>query len=390
MPQKAGGMKTVAANTAVVLVSLLIAVIFCEIGARFVLNPANYLSATTVADPVLGMTIEPHAAGFDSWGFRNPSVPSSVDVLALGDSHTYGNTAKMEDAWPAVVQRATGLSVYNMGLGGYGPNQYYQLFMTRGVTLHPRYVVVGLYMGDDFENAFSITYGLDHWAFLRDGTRGPVNADIWGDVEAPTTFKSFRNWLSQNSIVYRLVVHGPALAALKAKLQFGQVAADRDASVTVLDDSQSNIHEAFRPIRVAAGLDQQRAEVREGMRITFRLLHEMNQTCQRAGCSLIVVIIPSKETVFADYFARQTELHLKSVVDSLILNERAARSEVGQFLTQAGIPYVDTLPALRQSIRDKLYYPGPADMHPSANGYRVIGMAVAEFLRTSRARAAQQ
>ena len=46
-------------------------------------------------DDVLGAVPSPSAmAGFDRWGFRNRKVPETVDIVAVGDSHTYGNTAK--------------------------------------------------------------------------------------------------------------------------------------------------------------------------------------------------------------------------------------------------------------------------------------------------------
>ena len=369
-------------GTAIVL-SLVLGTLLVEVGGRLVLNPADYLSAATIPDPVLGIVIEPGAAGFDEWGFRNRVVPAATDVLALGDSHTFGNTAKMAEAWPSVVSRETGLNVYNMGLGGYGPNQYSHLLMARGLTLRPKTVIVGLYMGDDFENAYSITYGLDYWAALRQGTHAPVDADIWGDWEPPGPFKRLRNWLSRTSMLYRITVHGPALATLKASLQFGQVSGGEDPSVAVLEDRTDNIHEAFRPIRIAAGLDQQRPEVREGMRITFHLLEGMRKACEENHCSLAVVIIPSKETVFAEYFSRHQDVALLQTIESLIANERLARAEVVRFLEGAAIPYVDALPALRKAVRDELYYRGPADMHPNANGYRVIGEAVAGFLKES-------
>ena len=97
--------KHLVADVAVVLVSLLVGLALCEIGARIVLNPADYLSVTMHPDPVLGMTVVPNSAGFDQWGFRNRSVPTAVDVVTIGDSHTYGNTAKSEDAWPSVAGR---------------------------------------------------------------------------------------------------------------------------------------------------------------------------------------------------------------------------------------------------------------------------------------------
>ena len=70
----------------------------------------------------------------------------------------------MEDSWPYVLGRLSGRDVYNMALGGYGPNQYFELLSTKAVILRPQTIIVGLYMGDDFENAFLITYGLEHWA----------------------------------------------------------------------------------------------------------------------------------------------------------------------------------------------------------------------------------
>ena len=373
--------KQILANVVVMVTSLLFATVLCEVGARFVLNPADYLSVTMLRDPVLGRTIAPGSPGFDKWGFRNPTVPESVDVLALGDSHTFGNTAKMDEAWPSVVHRQTGLTVYNMGLGGYGPNQYYQLLTTRGVSLHPKRVVLGLYMGDDFENAFSTTYGLDHWASLRTGRWGKVEADIWGDAEPPGTFKVFRNWLSRNSMIYRLAVHGPALRALKGSLQTKLANAAADPSVTTFESSDGTIQEAFRPIRIAAGLDQGRAEVKEGMRLTFHFLREMNLACRKSGCEFSVVIIPTKETVFATYLQSDPKLNLKDVIDSLITNEQIATTALERFLDEAGIPYTLALPALRERVTEQLYYRGPADMHPGPNGYRVIGETVARFLR---------
>ena len=121
-----------------------------------------------VKDKVLGavLSTDTRAGGFDAWGFRNRFVPDASDIVAIGDSHTYGNTATMEDSWPYVLGRLTGRQVYNMALGEYGPNQYLQLLRTRAVNLRPRTIIVGLYMGDDFENAFLITYGLEHWAYL--------------------------------------------------------------------------------------------------------------------------------------------------------------------------------------------------------------------------------
>jgi hypothetical protein len=128
------------------------------------------------------------------------------------------------------------------------------------------------------------------------------------------------------------------------------------------------------------------------MRITFDLLGMMAQTCHEHGCRLLVVLIPTKESVFAEYVAHDPELYLRDVVLDLVTQEAQARTRLVGFLDQAGIPYVDTLPVLRRRVADRLYTRSDADMHPSKNGYRIIGEVVGEFIGRDRgvARAARR
>jgi hypothetical protein len=373
-------MREAAANSALVIGSLLISLVACEAAAQLVLNRADYLSVTVQSDPILGITIPPHSSGMDAWGFRNEGVPDASEIVAIGDSHTFGNTATMNDAWPMVVSRETGRTVYNLGLGGYGPNQYFRLFETRALSLHPKVVLVGLYMGDDFENAYSMTYGLDYWAFLRSRSAPAVEADIWLEAEQPGAFKKLRSWLSRESILYRVLVHGSVGGFLKEIIRFRIAEAQTDPQLTSLVVDTEQIREAFRPVGIASRVDQSSPQIKEGMSITFYLISEMNRLCREQHCQLGIVIIPTKETVFAEYLQRAPRLHLQEVIDQVVANERAARRELFTFLDAAGIPYVDTLPALKRAVHQRLYAPTTADMHPSGNGYRVIAGAVAPFV----------
>jgi hypothetical protein len=287
----------------------------------------------------------------------------------------------MEDAWPAVVARETGLTVYNLGLGGYGPNQYYHLLTTKGLMLRPKWVVCGLYMGDDFENAFSITYGLNHWSSLRQGHWDNVDADIWKTSESSVWGADLRNWLSEHSLVYRMVVHGPLLAMVKETIRFKEAAANSDPYTTALIVDDHNIREAFRPVGMAERLDQNAGQIREGIRLTSHLLKEMDYVCRQAGCRFLVVIIPTKETVFAEYLEKNPHLHLFESLSRVIANERSVKKTLVEFLRREGIAYVDTLPALKQSVKRQLYAQTTRDMHPGRNGYKVIGEAVVEYLK---------
>ena len=364
-------------NLSVLLVSAAVALFLCEFASRLILHPADLLSVEMVSDQVLGAvpSTSTKAGGFDAWGFRNRAVPKTAEIVAIGDSHTYGNTATMDDSWPYVLGRLTGRDVYNMGLGGYGPNQYLELLKTKALGLNPRLVICGLYMGDDFENAFLITYGLDHWAYLRELPLEKVNFDIWEAPPSPSWQKKIRVWLSRHSVTYQLLFHGPLLGRLQGGVQIYNAARLSDAATSLILP-EKHLAEAFLPKGILRRLDQRSESVREGMRITFKLLEEMNEICRQNQVRFLVAVIPTKEMVFSDYLEHDSKLALSDVLASIIINERIAREETFKFFVDSNIAYVDTLPALKNSVGHELYARTAADMHPNKNGYRVIAEAV--------------
>ena len=123
-------------------------------------------TAATVDDPQLGTRVVPYATGHDANGFRNASVPPKVDVVALGDSQTWGINVHTDDAWPQQLEKLSGHSVYNMGVGGYGPIQYW-ILTDKALGLSPKVIVAGLYFGNDLYDAYSMTYTLNNHAGLR-------------------------------------------------------------------------------------------------------------------------------------------------------------------------------------------------------------------------------
>ena len=109
----------------------------------------------------------------------------------------------------------------------------------------------------------------------------------------------------------------------------------------------------------------------------------MDKACRQTTCRFLVVIIPTKETVFSEYIEKNSQLHLHEALDRVIVNERATKKTLVEFLASEGIPYVDTLPALKKAVGNQLYAQTTRDMHPGKNGYNVIGETVAEYLTRS-------
>lgn len=377
-------LKKILLNSLVLLVSMSVGLIICEFASRLVLNSSDFLSLEVVQDPILGWVPSPSAmAGFDQWGFRNKKVPVSADIVAVGDSHTYGNTARMVDSWPYVVGKSTGRQIYNMGLGGYGPNQYYYLTKTKAFQLHPKVIIWGLYMGDDFDNAYEITYGRDYWTSYRKLSGQNVEANITEAPQTDTLTKRTRVWLSRHSVVYQLIMHSGFSGRMQGEVQIRNAASLYPGMATSLIIPEKNILEAFRPKGLLKGLDQKDPHVQEGMRITFELLKETNELCKQNNVQFVVVVIPTKEMVFSDYLEHNPQLPLDDVIEELIVNERLAEKSTFAFLKENDIPFVNPLGALKNSIGQGLYARTAGDMHPNKNGYHVIGESVADYLKQS-------
>jgi hypothetical protein len=373
-------------NLTILLLSASVGLVAAEFGARLFLNRSDYLGVGMVNDPVLGAVPDPTAkAGFDELGFRNRIVPESADIVAVGDSHTFGNTATMEDSWPYVLSKLTRRTVYNMGMGGYGPNQYFYLSQTKAFSLKPKLILWGLYMGDDFENAYSITYGLDHWAYLREKPVEHVNFNIWEKPASPNWHKKIRIWLSEHSILYQLAFHAALGGTLQGEAQIRNATRLYPGVATALSVPSDHILEAFRPQSMLTRLDQQSPAVLEGMRITFKLIHDMNEICARNHVQFVVVVIPIKEEVFSEYLVRDANLPLRDVIGQLLKNDRVAREKTFKFLMDSGISYVDPLPDLQNAVQQELYTRTATDMHPGKNGYRVIAQAIYKNVFESQA-----
>ncbi len=375
-------LRSVLINLVVLGVSIGVCLLLCEFASRMILNPADYLGVEMVPDKALGAVPSRTSSGggLDAWGFRNKSVPETADIVVIGDSQTYGNAAKMDEAWPQVVGSMIGRNVYNMALGGYGPNQYYYLLKTKALKLKPRMIIVGLSMSDDFDNAYLMTYGTDYWAYLRSLPGVTVDINTWDADPAPSWHRKIRNWLSRHSVVYQLVFHTGIGNRFKGDIQIRNAAEFYPGLATSLIVPEDHIEEAFQPKGNLRRLDQDSESVREGMRITFELLKEMNEICEKNHIQFVVVVIPTKEMVFSKYLENNSNIPLSDIVEKLVVNERLALDRTFKFLTESNIPYVNPLPALQKSADQVLFARSAEDMHPNKNGYRVIAGAVSERL----------
>jgi lysophospholipase L1-like esterase len=355
------------------VVSIAVSALLAEGILRLVFEPVDYLAPYLVRDKVVRHRVEANSAGHDSWGFRNRSVPKQSEIVAIGDSMTYGIAATAANSWPATLQRLSGKSVYNLGLGGYGPVEYLYLLENNAVQLNPSTIIVGFYFGNDLMDAFYLTYRRPHWKHLRSPGFADEPDEPIRDNDQGVSLGNFRSFLSHNSILYR-----------SAMLSFGEIlrfvelkyVSKPEAGITIFERPQFGVRTGFTPVEVLNNLDANDPRTTEGLRITLKMFREMNQFCAAKGIAFHVVLIPTKERAFSQYIDRD-DVHLshQAEIHKLIKNEREFSTLIKQSFDENQISYIDVTEVLEGAV-SKNIYPSNQDGHPNKDGYEIIAKEV--------------
>jgi hypothetical protein len=191
--------------TAVILLvtSTILTIFVLEIALRIAGKTSGYIPRYRTFEPVDSLIVEysfitdaegvfkanpefdwPEGITINSQGFRGAEWftdddTRKHDILFLGDSFTWGSSARpITESFVDIVER-NGYRTYNCGIPGTDPGQYAYLAEKWIPLLKPRYVAVMFYMGNDFalprpmlphKNLFHMTNAGMLQAFDPDGT----------------------------------------------------------------------------------------------------------------------------------------------------------------------------------------------------------------------------
>lgn len=368
---------------ALVFIAIAVALPAGELALRLFGNPVDYLEPQLVKDDILGHRIVPCSAYHDAWGFRNRMVPAQSDIVAIGDSQTYGTSATASRSWPAQLAQITGRNVYNMSVGGYGPMEYEYLLTDKALALKPSFVVVGLYMGNDLGDAYGAVYGREHWKNLRRGlepgtassagTQTPSQTEAW---VASKRFGDLRKWLSRHSTLYRLLTLTCGSSMRMFEMKHFRPTIQGGVLVT---DSGGNVLTGLTPYMRHQALDISSRRINEGIRLSVDALARMHQTCRDSGIAFLVAVIPTKESVYAG-LGRIADSKDREMIDRVVADEHSAIDQITRQLTALGVPNVDLLPCFRAAATNTPLYPCNFDGHPNANGYRILADVVSGYV----------
>jgi hypothetical protein len=343
-----------------------------------------------ISDPLVGRRPNPDYPGHDEWGFRNPLVPETARIVALGDSLTYGTMLDSEQSWPRQLEQISGISTYNMAFGGFGP-AHELLLWDEARQLDPEVVIVAMYAGNDLFDCFSLTYGGENLKNLR--STEPATLDALNALRGEDTLGDLRDhgeprapliaWVRKNSSTYGLlrslrdVVFGrhwrddPEWVQAKTQANYPGNAAFESADAKTV----------FTIARRTVAVDFDDVRIREGHRISLAALRRLHQQTAESGAQMAVLLLPTKEYVFSERVLAEGGEPIEGY-SALIENERAMWEKTRRFLAEHGIPQIDALTSLRASFSDgKQPFRRDSDGHLNAHGSRQVAEFVYAELR---------
>jgi lysophospholipase L1-like esterase len=346
--------------------SIILTLVLLEAGLRvltafLIYSPKNNL----VYDDRLGRKFVPSVLDIDENGFRNPGVPGEVDIVAMGDSHTYGVNVKSENSWPAQLARMSGLSIYNSGVGGYGTLQYYYLFDS-AVKLKPERIILALYPANDLNDVCKIIEKLDYW---REWAR--ARGYDTGVCTGSSGRLSRINMVLSASHLYWTAAR--AIKRVNEGTDFGDSVRVSDGkNPTLIKYGTIGSHRKY--------MDLERERISLGLAVTEDMLREMSEKARSMGIEFSVVLIPSKEVVFFDYL-KEKGYELPADYTGLVENENKLVAGLSRFFKSEGIRFADARPYIEKELyTSRDVYSTTDDGHPLEAGYNAYARAVYESI----------
>jgi len=366
-------MKNLITGLSLSFITLVIMLGVSEITIRQFLDPLDYLQPTIIPDPDLGHRIAPHSSGHDAWGYRNRSVPNKAHIVMIGDSQIYGTASTSESSISSLLHKKLGDTVYNMALGGYGA-AHYSILLDRAFELSPRIVLLGIYFGNDFMDAFNYVYNQDHARFSSLRQARFSGTDTFRPVEFQRArtkrFEGARDFLARHSVLYRVVT---------SKLDFVRKYEQRNSGQSILEITDKNGDLVIGIALTRAKLvDSRDPRIEEGVRLTLHFIDDIKRRCDANGVKLGVILIPTEFSSFSNEIVANPSVPAEA--RKAVEDEGWLFDKILSTLSQRQIITIDIRKPLQDAIRrgEKVYPVN--DGHPNNHGNQVIVTYVGEHI----------
>jgi hypothetical protein len=380
-------------NTTLIGGSLFFALIVGEI-VLWAIEPEP--EVVMVDDEILGRKT---VKGWDESGFYNVKALEKADIVTLGDSMTQSLGVGMEETWPHLLGKLSGVSVYNMGFGGYGPVQYSAL-LPEVLRREPKTVLVGFFFGNDLYDAYDMAYHKDHWKSLRDPAASieekplidmDVRTSILAGAKQGTLsyyIYATRLWIRGHSRIYARL--GDATRSLREKLNLAHTEKEKleqvkelsskDSDLAYVYDDEPEITTVLSPFYRYDAVNLEDSRTKEGWRITKNLFKEMKEKSVEQGAEVILISVPIKERIYLEHM-RRVGKEIPEAFTGLEAKDKELEAEFEKFCKEENFRCFSLLPTMTDALgRKEVIFKTVLDGHPTAAGYAVMAESIHAYL----------
>jgi len=314
-------------------------------------------------DAAIGYRLKPHARtrfttsefsaeiAVNGAGLRDdeeigPKPRDERRIVLLGDSLVLSVQVPFRETFGELLEQrlnsrgsALRYRVINAGVQGYGPIEEQLFFRSIVGNIQPDLVLPVVFVGNDAEEAVGSQQKLDP------------------------------NRRTSEAVVDSLLTRMRRLVRRSMVLQILRLRA-----LAVIDRLSPSVAPPEPPLQSYAARPAPR--IAEGLAITRRSMHDIEQTASGAGAKAAIVLMPARFQVDDADYGRLKEI-VAGTGGNLVRDAASARFQ--EALAPLGMPMADLLPALRAAL------PGPdlfyqETVHLTPRGHTVVAAALDRFI----------
>jgi hypothetical protein len=342
-----------------------------ESAGRLISLQEKAYSIAFVEDPALGVLMAPsrtdvfetpeftYTLQTDHAGFPNREPwPRELDIAVFGDTLVTGPGVGLEGQFTTLLSQALGgRSVLNLGVPGAGTEHQYRIYKRFVQPLEPKLVIATLWLVWDVDNTLDFNRWLaekssmnirqfrESYKDTHPGSR-PNRPSRFARLTAPV-----RDFLRQSLLLQ--LIYEPIRSRRES---------NRPIDSATLTNGETMLLSVGEGARLTRGLDRPGAPDLEDL--FFRPLIQMKSEVEGRGGRFVVLLIPSKE-----------ELYAAQALPDILRTWRETKVE----LAARGLPTVDLYPVLGEHAQSRPPF-FRVDTHLNEHGNRVVAEALANWV----------
>lgn len=306
---------------------------FLELVLRIYTHHPVSFSSNKVIHDRLGYVMDTNLEEIDEHGFRNGDM-QSVDIVALGDSHTYGFNVSADKSWPRYLGLKLGKNVYNFGVGGYGILQYKYL-LNKSIDMQPDAIILGLYLPNDLSDVCRLATDTQYWTSRAAELQININLCLKASnerigpsrVSTKSSVVRIKEWLQENSAFVSIISEYYVRYSLQYKIEHGQI----ENGLSIYSDKVKTVILNKR-IRAHQGqMDMGKPTINMAFEVLSQFLVEVKEVTEAHKIQFGVLFIPSKERVFYKYLSA-SHYNLPTEYLDLVENEEMLKNRISSML----------------------------------------------------------